>query len=128
MNTHPDVPTGYWEFIQNVGYREFVGLRFYEGVVTLGQLGLTEAPSDFLAFSGDMAGGFYGFVAGSYEVVALETTGWVLPAISTSQNSERPFVVAYQPLSRACETRCRSRRCRSRIARASRLAARLATK
>jgi hypothetical protein len=74
---HPHVPIEYWEFLQDVGIGELVGLSFYEGVVVLGQLGLTEAPTDFLAFADDMAGAFYGFLEKGREVVVLDSHGWL---------------------------------------------------
>jgi hypothetical protein len=81
---HPHVPREYWEFLQDVGIGEFVGLCFYEGVVLLGELGLTEAPTDYLAFADDMAGAFYGFSGEGHEVVALDSHGWVLDPLAQS--------------------------------------------
>lgn len=71
------VPPVYWEFVGDVGYGEFVGLRFYEGVTALADLGLSEAPATFAAFADDMAGTYYGFLDGGADVCALDSHGWI---------------------------------------------------
>lgn len=95
---HPDVPGEYREFSRDVGRGVFVGLQFYEGVVVLGALGLTEAPTDFLAFADDMNGTYYGFLESRSEVVALDSHGWVLEPLGQSFEAFLADIASTEPL------------------------------
>jgi len=81
---HPSVPAEYWAFLREVGRGHFVGLQFYEGVMRLSEQGLTDAPTNFLAFADDMAGAYYGFLVPGDEVVVVDSHGWVPSALGQS--------------------------------------------
>ena len=69
---YPQVPEDYVSFMEQVGWGEQVGINLYSGPSSLGALGLSEGPPNFLAVGDDMAGFFYGFDVEHDTVVGVD--------------------------------------------------------
>ena len=73
---HCWLPEEYWTFLATIGFGDVGFATFYEGPVTMEDLGLEGGPDGYVAFADDQAGCFFGFIPSQPAVIALDSSDW----------------------------------------------------